>query len=83
MERSRPAFALPAGAANEAAYASTTPAPTSIGSSEAAPRVVAVSAYLTRFGAQVGLACSIRATLPDTTPVAIDVPLPFRYAPST
>jgi hypothetical protein len=39
---------------------------------------VAVSAYFTRFGVAVGLACSISATAPETMPVDIEVPLPRR-----
>ena len=63
---------------SERIVASTTPAPTAIGSVDAAWRAVAVRANLTRSGEHDGLACSIRATEPDTTPVDIDVPLPLR-----
>jgi hypothetical protein len=49
-----------------------------MGSLEAASLAVAASAYLTRSGVKLGLAWSISATTPDTTPVAMEVPLPRR-----
>ena len=58
--------------------ASTRPAPTSEGSSEASGRAAATSACLSRSGVSSGWACRARAAAPDTTAGAIDVPLPCR-----
>jgi hypothetical protein len=78
VERPSPTFARPEGAPKAAAWASTVPAPTASGSWEAAPLAVAVRANFARSGLREGLACSIGATAPETTPAAIEVPLPCR-----
>src|SRR4051812_20345148 len=76
FERGTPWLARPA-LALRAPYTSATPAPTAIGSFEAACRAVDVRANLMRSGVHDELAWARRATAPDTTPVDIDVPLPL------
>ena len=71
-------MANPAGGEKAAALASTSPDPTAMGSLEAAFLAVALSTCLTRSGVKLGLAWRIRAATPETTPAAMEVPLPRR-----
>ena len=78
----RSVFAPPVGARVAAAYASSSPVPTAMGSVSAAGRAVTRNDCLIASGVARGCACTARAAAPDTIAADIDVPLPCRYAPS-
>ena len=77
--RARPWLARPAAGVSAVLPASTRPAPTTEGSSEATGPGVGDERVLQLVGVSAGVACSASAAAPETSAVAMEVPLPARY----